>query len=350
MSQSPYSQFSFSLFVVLWKKFFVCVTIFCFLILFVFFIDRILLNQEKAFNFRYDFIFDRTRAIRQEIVMQNFSCEKTLRILEPIVMFLSFSLFRLNGSSMAIFDSKICTQHLQECLLKCLTCYDELERDNQHVYSMNNRIIIEGIYVMLYIQDATALQRAIRLNPQVKASFIVKMSIEICLNFHLRNYYRVLRDIQQLPHLLAAIASLKLPNHRMEILHAFSIAYNSKSLDVPIDFLQRLLIYDEMKFLVRDLRDLGIHEENEEKPTKVIFNRMKFDRSKLIVSRNTDFWKTGLIATKRSLACFFFSFFIFSQAPRINLWRKSYAIIIYPTWSCLKTCKNLCACSIYDSS
>lgn len=247
-------------------------------------IHRILFDQSRAFNFRYDFIFDRCRAIRQEIVIQNFSCEKTLKLLEPIVMFLSFCLYRLNGSSISIFDSKICGQHLQECLLKSLNCYEEMERLNQHEYSMCNRSIVEGIYLMFNLGETSALQRAVQLNGILKSTYIIRSSIQTSLNFHLKYFYKFFRNIKELPHLISAVASLKLPKVRKEVLNDFSIAYNSSTLSVPIDFLQRLLIYDEMEILVHDLKDLGIHDGSEKKPTAVKFDRRKFDSNKSIVS------------------------------------------------------------------
>lgn len=275
-----------------------------------FFIHRILLDQDKQFNFRYDFIFDRCRAVRQEIVIQNFSSLKTVQLLEPIVMFLSFSMYRLNGSPIAVFDPKICSQHLQECLLKCLTCYEEMDWHNQREYSMQSRIIVEGIYLMLNVDDTTALQRAVQLNPTLKSSFIIRTSIQIALNFHLRNLYKLLRDIQNLPHLLSAVASLKLPQVRKEILRVFSIAYNSNTLNVPFEFLQRLLIYDETKVLSKDLTSLGIQlDESGDNPSKVIFSRGKFDTSKSIVSENKT---TQLRMNYQRLN--FFSFRIYFQS------------------------------------
>lgn len=215
--------------------------------------------------------------------MQNFPCDETLKILEPIVMFLSLSLYRLNGSPISIFDSKICVQHLQECLLKCLTCYEAMEVGE---YSLDSRIVIEGIYLMLNMDDTKALQRAIQLPQMIKSSFIVKTSIQISLNFHLKNFYKLLNSIRELPHLVSAIASLKLPVIRKEILQMFSIAYNSSTLMVPIDFLCRLMIYDDVEVLATDLNGLGIHstKSSEEKPTAVKFERKKFDSSKSIVS------------------------------------------------------------------
>lgn len=247
-------------------------------------IHRILLDQNRAFNYRYDFIFDRCRAVRQEIVIQNFSCKNTVKLMEPIVMFLSLSIYRLSGSPISVFDSKICSQHLQECLLTCLTCYDEMDRLNQPEYALDNRTVVERIYLMFNLGETSALQRAVRLGEKLKSNFLIRSSIRISLNFYLKYTYKFLRDVKDLPHLICAIASLKLPQARKEMLNEFSIAYNSSTLTVPLDFLQRLLIYDETETLVRDLKDLGIHDENQDQPTAVKFDRKKFDSNKSIVS------------------------------------------------------------------
>lgn len=199
-------------------------------------------------------------------------------------MFLSLSIYRLSGSPISIFDPKICSQHLQECLLKCLTCYDEMDRLNQQEYALDNRTVVEGIYLMFNLGETSALQRAIRLGEKLKSTFIIRSSIHISLNFYLKFTYKFLRDVKDLPHLICAIASLKLPKARKEMLNEFSIAYNSSTLRVPVDFLQRLLIYDETETLIRDLKDLGIHNENQDMPTAVKFDRKKFDSNKSIVS------------------------------------------------------------------
>lgn len=217
-------------------------------------------------------------------MIQNFPCDNTVQLLEPIVMFLSFSLYRLSGSPIAIFDPKICSQHLQECLLKCLTCYEEVERMNQSVCLMKNRFIIEAIYLVLNIDDASVLQRAVQLDRKLKSSFTIRSAIKLSLNFQLKSFYKFIRDCQNLPHLISGIASLKLPQVRKEVLRVFSIAYNSSTLAVPVDFLKSLLIYDEMEVLLRDLRNLGIHDVNGEQPMKVVFHRAKFDSTKSIVS------------------------------------------------------------------
>lgn len=51
-------------------------------------------DKRRPFNVAYDFIFDRLRAVRQEIVIQNLSETKTVELLEPICMFLAYSFYR----------------------------------------------------------------------------------------------------------------------------------------------------------------------------------------------------------------------------------------------------------------
>lgn len=51
----------------------------------------ILMDKRKPYSYRYDFIFDRLRSIRQEIVIQNLDEVQTVKLIEPMVMFLSYS-------------------------------------------------------------------------------------------------------------------------------------------------------------------------------------------------------------------------------------------------------------------
>lgn len=54
----------------------------------------IIRDDRKPFHVAYDFIFDRLRAIRQEIVMQDLDEVTTIALIEPMIMFLAYSLYR----------------------------------------------------------------------------------------------------------------------------------------------------------------------------------------------------------------------------------------------------------------
>ncbi|KAG5677934.1 hypothetical protein PVAND_007648 [Polypedilum vanderplanki] len=206
-------------------------------------------------------------------------------------MFLSYSLYQLNGLSISLFDRKICQQHLQECLQKCLTCYEEIDATEDGNYKIQNRIVIEAVYLLFNINDFNALQHTLKLDSKLKSSFTLKTAINIAISFHQKNFHKLLHDIQNLPHLVGAIGSLNLSSIRKEVFRIFSIAYNSQSLKVPLEFLQRLLIYDEMSSLIRHIYDLGIYkkEDGGNEITAVVFNRKNFDCSKTISNTSQHF-------------------------------------------------------------
>lgn len=200
-------------------------------------------------------------------------------------MFLSYSLYKLNNLSISLFDTKICKQHLQECLLKCLTCYEEMDNTGSGEYVMENRIIMESINLNLNIDDFGTFQRVIKLDQVIKSSFVLETSIKMSISFHQRNFYKFLHYMQELPHLVGAIAALNLSYVRKEVLRIFTIAYSSQSLKVPINFIQELLIYDDKMNLVRHLNELCIHENIDDVTISAVnFSRKKYDSTKFLVS------------------------------------------------------------------
>ena len=54
----------------------------------------ILLDKRKPFCFAYDFIFDRLRAVRQELVIQNYDARQSVKLIQPMIMFLSYARYR----------------------------------------------------------------------------------------------------------------------------------------------------------------------------------------------------------------------------------------------------------------
>lgn len=54
----------------------------------------IIQDERRPFHFAYDFIFDRLRSVRQEIVMQDLDEMITIQLIEPMIMFLAYSLYR----------------------------------------------------------------------------------------------------------------------------------------------------------------------------------------------------------------------------------------------------------------
>ncbi|XP_055911980.1 SAC3 domain-containing protein 1 [Eupeodes corollae] len=221
-------------------------------------LKEIILDKRRPFNHVYDFVFDRLRAIRQEIVMQSYDSTATIRLLEPMIMFLAYSRYRLCEESVDNFDPKICDQHLQECLKRVLCCYDEVYAkfgyENMKLNAIRSRIFIESIYQLFNLGSVEALTRCVHLPVEIKTDPIFAAVYSIALNHFQGNFYKVLDGVARLPHILCATSCLKLQIIRRQVFQIFASAYSSKQLLLPVDWLRKLLLYSNNSEVVQDCK------------------------------------------------------------------------------------------------
>jgi SAC3 domain-containing protein 1 len=195
-------------------------------------------------------------------------------------MFLSYSSYYLCESNLATFDPQINSKHLQEAILKTLSCYDELDLLNcQHLYSKNNRILIESLYIVLNLGDTDSLNRALNLPDHIKSVNLVRTSFKLSIDFITNNFYRILQSVPKLPHILAAVASLKLPVIRQKLLERFAVAFSNKMLTVPLCWLEELF-YLNSNTLLSDLKNFNIEVIQDQ--GRVKFDRNQFDNKKSV--------------------------------------------------------------------
>lgn len=244
---------------------------------------NIVMDKRRPFSYVYDFIFDRLRSVRQEVVIQNFEVYPTVKILEPVVMFLAYSRYALCEEAIDNFDPKICDQHLQECLKRVLCCYDDLYLNGttQEEISFKDekiRIFMECLYLLFNLGSPEALHRTLKVPKNIKDAPLFRKVRGISLNFFCRNYFKAISEIQDLPHLLSAIASLKLQEIRRHILEMFSHAYNSKTLVVPLDWLSRIL-FQESAEIEKSLIYFNLEITCDK--TSVKFSKTSFSAEKL---------------------------------------------------------------------
>lgn len=181
----------------------------------------IFLDERKPYHLVYDFIFDRLRSVRREIVIQQYNARQTIRLIEPMIMFMAYSRYRLCEEPIDKFDPKICNQHLQECLNVVLCSYDELDEEGQTtsqtkptIREAERRYFIEALYQIFNLGTPEALVRGLMLPAQVRENENFKLAFNICLNYHQGNIYRVMKGLPKLPHIICAVAGAKLQTIR----------------------------------------------------------------------------------------------------------------------------------------
>ncbi|KAL6902096.1 hypothetical protein ACP4OV_004972 [Aristida adscensionis] len=108
-------------------------------------------SSEHPFEIIHDFIFDRTRSIRQDLSMQNIVNEQAIQIYEDVVKFHITSHQRLARSYQDSDASSLCylnMEQLTKCLLSLFDMYHIVHKSN--MYS-NNEAEYYSCYVLLHL-------------------------------------------------------------------------------------------------------------------------------------------------------------------------------------------------------
>ncbi|XP_063974825.1 germinal-center associated nuclear protein isoform X1 [Diachasmimorpha longicaudata] len=219
----------------------------------------------------YNFVFDRLRAVRQDLIIQRLDVSTTIKILEPIVRFHVYAAQRLCDRSLEDFVPKFNNQHLLECIKELLVKYDERDLESSNLFC-SNRAQIETLYLLLYLGESATIERALKLPAEYRKSPTMKMAVKISLAWYVRNYVQVCRAIVKLPPLLAMAAMINLPRIRRDTLQVMSSAYNSTQLCYSGEDLRKLLLYKSTEQLHAECRNFGLDIINE----NICFQKCKF--------------------------------------------------------------------------
>ncbi|XP_043252883.1 SAC3 domain-containing protein 1 [Colletes gigas] len=230
---------------------------------------RIATRSDVDWIIVYDFIFDRLRAVRQDVAIQRIDIFTSIRIFEMIVRFLVYSAQRLCDRSIYEFNPKMNYQHLSECITHLLVLYDdndlndkgdclELDRCMEKLSLYDDKQQMEALYILLNMGNVEALRRALNLPSDLRKSSDVQLSMKISFAWYLKNYARVCSLIQQLSPLLVCAAVTNLQIIRKTALQIMSSGYNSKVLTFPGLKLQEILLYRDIEKVRADCELFGL--------------------------------------------------------------------------------------------
>ncbi|KAL0274752.1 UNVERIFIED_CONTAM: hypothetical protein PYX00_002802 [Menopon gallinae] len=227
----------------------------------------------------YNFMFDRLRSVRQDMVIQNLTAFECVYILEPITRFHIYFGYILVGEKGLDFDPFINNTHLQECLKRLLVCYDESETDivnslSQLSVSTNyykNRQEIEAAYLLFNLSHIEAMTRGAKLTE----AYLKKEILELSFAWYLKNFVRAFRLLKHLSPLLLCVFSSSLPEIRKQSLEAFSQAFNSPNSAYPVSHLRNLLLYEDESELIEDCKHFNIKVTD----NNVNFSKKEFNTS-----------------------------------------------------------------------
>ncbi|XP_053387577.1 SAC3 domain-containing protein 1-like [Mercenaria mercenaria] len=199
-------------------------------------LDRIT-TQKCRWSEIYDFVFDRLRSVRQDLVVQDTHGADAIAILERAVRFHIYSDYRLCREHIAVFDEKINSQHTQECLKRLINLYNE-----NWDMSWPNRVEIEATYLLFNLGDLGAIRHYYTLDYRLRHTAEVKEAYKMSCSYLHNNWVRVFREVYKFksPIYLCAVHR-HFPYIQRNALYTMNTAYSSKNLKFPLQKLKQLL-------------------------------------------------------------------------------------------------------------
>ncbi|CAH1111055.1 unnamed protein product [Psylliodes chrysocephalus] len=225
-----------------------------------------IINNESDWLLKYNFIMDRLRSVRQDMVIQNISRAHQIVILQPIIRFHAYAAYRSCEEHINEFDPHINNIHLQECLKRLLCMYDyydhlEITTKSNSGFSSDfleeNRPYFETLYLIFNIGDVDAINRTLSIPKHWRTDLLVT-GLKMSLSYVAGNYFKVCKLLQTMPLTIQMIMYLHMPKLRRLCLKTMDVAYNSKNLSYPKIILTKLLLYNSEDELESDCKHYGL--------------------------------------------------------------------------------------------
>ncbi|EFJ34009.1 hypothetical protein SELMODRAFT_439060 [Selaginella moellendorffii] len=209
---------------------------------------RILDVDDYPFEVVHDFLFDRTRAIRQELSMQRITDKLAVSVYENIVRFhiVSERELRQLRTSGKVFDSHLNQQQLSKALLSLLNLYLILGDSSK---SLENEAEFYSYYVLLNLgqpQQLTLWFQSVR--PALLKSSDVEFSRSVLRCYRQDNFRGFFRLVTKATYLQACLmelyfnevraSAIKMINYGAYKLHPFPLSDIAEFLLMTVDDMQ----------------------------------------------------------------------------------------------------------------
>ncbi|PIO55641.1 SAC3/GANP family protein [Teladorsagia circumcincta] len=203
-------------------------------------------EKAKQFNLVYNFVCDRFRAVRQDMILQDISAAEALRILEAMIPFYLETDYICRTRNCDVYDWKLHSTQMEECLSRWAEAMEVVPYDSASIPTLC-AYILQGIPSSTALQDLYAWKRYLDYN-------IFCILRDIIIAFRGNNYVRFFRRLSELPGDITVVAAVEAVRIlRQRALYTITTAYKSPAVKIPKSTLGRWLQYDDISDILSHL-------------------------------------------------------------------------------------------------
>ncbi|KAM4617235.1 SAC3 domain-containing protein 1 [Discoglossus pictus] len=199
----------------------------------------------------YNFVFDRLRAVRQDLTVQRARDKAGALVLEGSLGFLLCAPYLVRELPVGSYNDVLHANQVRETFSELLECYREGGRHTREDE-------FQALLLLYDLGNLDAINRALTLPRGVGDSPHVRLALAI--NFaHLEsNWVRLFRHLRQLNCLQACAFYRHISITRDRALRALTHAYNNRNCRFPLDLLTNLMVADSPGVIAEMCRRRGL--------------------------------------------------------------------------------------------
>ncbi|KAJ1351679.1 hypothetical protein KIN20_007793 [Parelaphostrongylus tenuis] len=217
----------------------------------------------------YDFLWNRTRAIRKEITQLMLSDRTAVALIERCARLHILFAYKLCHLDVDKFDQNMNTENLAKCLQSLRHLYEDLRL---HGNVIDTEAEFRGYDVMLHLHDNNTLGQVLSYRKEVRESKPVRLALQLSSALHNKNYVKFFRLLKkEATFLQCCICHRYFNTVQSQALLTMMAAYGRNPV-FTLDTILRILAWNDRNDALTSLAQYGVFQ-NDMDCDQVILNR-----------------------------------------------------------------------------
>ncbi|KAM9776294.1 germinal-center associated nuclear protein [Syngnathus typhle] len=206
----------------------------------------------------YDFVWNRTRAIRKDITQQRLCCPHTVSLIEKCTRFHLHCAHHLCEEPMSVFEVKINNENLTKCLQSLKEMYEDLE--GRHVLCPREAEFRQ-YSVLLKLNDGDILREVQQFRDEVRNSPEVHFAVQAFAALNSNNFVRFFKLVKRASYLASCLLHRYFNQVRAKALKTLNTAHTvgPRSTAFPVDDIVRMLMFCSAKEATDFIQKYGLN-------------------------------------------------------------------------------------------
>ncbi|XP_034430226.1 germinal-center associated nuclear protein isoform X2 [Hippoglossus hippoglossus] len=211
-------------------------------------------------NYRdwYDFVWNRTRGIRKDIIQQHLCCPHTVSLIENCTRFHVHCAHHLCEEHMSSFDAKINNENMTKCLQSLKEMYQDLAM--RQIYCPCEAEFRQ-YNVLLKLDDGDSLREVQQFRDDVRNSPEVKFAVQAFAAVSNNNFVRFFKLVKGASYLASCLLHRYFNQVRAKALKTLNIAHTvgPRSTAFPLEDITRMFMFLDTAETIDFIQQYGLN-------------------------------------------------------------------------------------------